>query len=259
MPAAEVDLSVDLVRRLLAAQQPDLAHLPIDVLTNGWDNLLCRLGDELVVRLPRRALAAELVLHEQRWLPVLAPRLPLPVPAPVRVGAPTADYPWSWSVVPFLPGQPAALRAPASPHDAARSLGRFLGALHVPAAPEAPANPYRGVPLMQRDQTVGARMSQLADSIDRNAAMTVWDAAVAAPAWDGAPVWLHGDLHPANILVHEGGISAVIDFGDITSGDPAGDLSVAWMMLPADSHDAFRDGYRDISSDPISADTWTRA
>jgi len=108
MPAAEVHVSLDLVRRLLAAQQPDLAHLPLEVMANGWDNLICRLGRELAVRLPRRAMAAELIVHEQRWLPVLAPRLPLPIPVPVRVGRAAPGYPWPWSVVPFLPGQAAA-------------------------------------------------------------------------------------------------------------------------------------------------------
>jgi aminoglycoside phosphotransferase (APT) family kinase protein len=227
MPTAEVHICVDLVRRLLAAQQPDLADLPVEVLANGWDNLSFRLGDGLVIRLPRRALAAGLVLHEQRWLPVLAPRLPLPVPAPVRVGLASADYPWPWSIVPFLPGRSAAVQPPASLGDAAVSLGRFLGALHAPAAPDAPVNSYRGVALAARSQAVTARMGQLDGVIDRAAAITVWEAAVAAPGWERVPVWLHGDLHPANILVHEGRVSAVIDFGDITSGDPAGDLSVA--------------------------------
>jgi aminoglycoside phosphotransferase (APT) family kinase protein len=259
MPAAEVDISVDLVRRLLASQQPDLAQLPIGQMPNGWDNFLCRLGDELIVRLPRRALAADLVLHEQRWLPVLAPRLPLAIPAPVRVGVASAEYPWPWSIVPFLPGQAAALHAPADPRDAAVSLGRFLGALHTPAAPEAPANPYRGVPLAARSPAVIARMRQLGGLIDGKAAMAAWEAALAAPVWDGSPVWLHGDLHPANILVREGRISAVIDFGDITAGDPASDLSVAWMILPADCYGAFRDGYRDINRHRLSDDTWMRA
>ena len=99
MPAADIDISVGLVRRLLAAQQPDLAHLPVTVMANGWDNMSCRLGDDLLVRLPRRAAAAELVRHEQRWLPLLAPQLPLPVPAPVREGRPGPGYSWPWSIV----------------------------------------------------------------------------------------------------------------------------------------------------------------
>ena len=259
MPAAEVQVSPDLVRRLLASQHPDLAGLPVEVMANGWDNLICRLGGELLVRLPRRAAAAKLVEHEQRWLPVLAPRLPLPVPAPVRAGRPGLGYPWAWSVVPFLPGRVAARHPPADLLAAAATLGGFLGALHAPAPPDAPVNPFRGVPLADRGALVAEHLSALAGSVDRAAVQDVWQAALAAPAWDRPPVWLHGDLHPANILVHRGSISAVIDFGDITSGDPAGDLSVAWMLLPAECHDAFRDAYRAAAQHPAGADMWARA
>ncbi len=264
MPADEVDVSPDLVRRLLEAQQPDLARLPIEVMANGWDNLMCRLGAELVVRLPRRAVAAELITHEQRWLPVLAPRLPLPVPAPVRAGRAALGYPWPWSVVPFLPGQIAAQDPPADPGDAAVSLGRFLGALHAPAATDAPANPNRGIPLADRSATDTQNVRALGGLVDRRAVLCVWEAAAATPGWRGPPVWLHGDLHPANILVHRGRISGVIDFGDITSGDPATDLSVAWMLLPAECHDAFQAAYRAASGYPASGypgseGIWVRA
>jgi aminoglycoside phosphotransferase (APT) family kinase protein len=112
MPAAEVDVTAELVRQLLAEQHPDLAGLALGVLANGWDNMVCTVGADLLARLPRRAQAAELVAREQRWLPVLAPRLPLPIPAPVRVGRPAGGFPWSWSVVPFFPGQVAALAPP---------------------------------------------------------------------------------------------------------------------------------------------------
>ncbi len=259
MPVAEVDVSADLVRALLAAQQPDLAHLPVRVLANGWDNLLCRLGEDLMVRLPRRAQAARLVEHEQRWLPVLAPRLPLPVPAPVRTGEPGAGYPWHWSIVPFLPGRPAAAEPPADGAAAAIALAGFLGALHTPAAPDAPVNPYRGVPLAVRGELFSEAVSRLDGAIDAAAVTRAWAAALAAPAWDGPPVWLHGDLHPANILVDDGQISAVIDFGDITAGDPAADLGVAWMILPANAHSAFRAAYGAASPHDVSGDLWTRA
>jgi len=259
MPRAEVDVSADLVRALLAAQQPDLAHLPVRVLANGWDNLLCRLGEELVVRLPRRAQAATLIAHEQRWLPVLAPRLPLPVPAPVRVGEPGVGYPWHWSIVPFLPGQPAATGPPADGPAAAVALAEFLAALHAPADPDAPANPYRGVPLAARGELFTEAIGRLEGSIDSAAVTRAWASALAAPVWDGPAVWLHGDLHPANILVDRGLISAVIDFGDITAGDPASDLAVAWMMLAADAHPAFRAAYARASPHRVSDDLWARA
>jgi aminoglycoside phosphotransferase (APT) family kinase protein len=259
MPSAEVNVSLALVRRLLAAQHPDLADLPLGVLANGWDNLMCRLGGDLAVRLPRRAQAAELVRHEQRWLPVLAPRLPLPVPAPVRTGRPGLGYPWWWSVVPLLPGDVAARRPPADPREAAVTLGGFLGALHAPAAPDAPANPVRGIPLAARGETFAQNLRLLGGAVDAAAVRDAWGTALAAPVWDGPPVWVHGDLHPANILVHHGRISGVIDFGDITSGDPATDVSVTWMLLPAGDHAAFRDAYRAASGRSLTAPTWARA
>ncbi|SDK78949.1 aminoglycoside phosphotransferase family protein [Nonomuraea jiangxiensis] len=259
MPVAEVDVSPELVRRLLTIQHPDLAHLPLEVMANGWDNVMCRIGDTLVARLPRREVATTLLVHEQRWLPVLGPRLPLPVPAPVRMGRPDAGYPWPWSVVPFLPGRTAAHNPPADPEEAAAGLGRFLAALHTPAPPDAPANPHRGIPLADRTATVTANLSVLGDLVDHRAVTRVWEPAVAAPAWPGPPVWLHGDLHPGNILVHHGRISGVIDFGDITSGDPATDLSVAWMLLPAGCHDAFQHAYGTAAGHPPDDHLWLRA
>jgi aminoglycoside phosphotransferase (APT) family kinase protein len=246
MPAAEVEVSADLVRRLLADQHPDLARLPVEFLANGWDNELYRVGDGLVARLPRRALSAEIIKNEQRWLPGLAPRLPLRIPAPERTGVPALGYPYSWSVVPYLPGVPAAQARSFDPAGAAAALGGFLGALHVPAPPDAPANPFRGVPLAERAASFAANLALLADRDlpGRDAVLRLWDAALAAPGYDGPPRWLHGDLHPANILVHDGQVSGVIDFGDITAGDPASDLSVAWMLLPLGFHAGFWSAYQ---------------
>jgi aminoglycoside phosphotransferase (APT) family kinase protein len=259
MPAAEVEVSADLVHTLLAAQQPDLASLPLQVLGNGWDNLLCRLGDDLMVRLPRRAQAAILIAHETRWLPVLAPRLPLPVPVPVRLGEPGAGYPWHWSIVPFLPGQPAAIDPPADGVAAAIALAEFLAALHTPADADAPPNQYRGVPLAARGGLFNEAVSLLDGSIDTAAVHRAWASALSAPGWDGPPIWLHGDVHPANILVDHGRISAVIDFGDITAGDPAPDLAVAWMLLPADARLAFRASYAGACRHGASDALWDRA
>jgi len=259
MPAAEVDISPDLLRRLLAAQQPDLAHLPVEVMTHGWDNVMCRIGDELAARVPRRAMAVKLLLHEQRSLPVLAPRLPLPVPVPLRVGRPGLGYPWPWSIVPFLPGRPAAQNPPTDLRDTAVSLGRFLAALHAPAPPDAPVNPFRGIPLADRVAKHAESLALLGGRVDRGAVVRLWQAALAVPAWDGPPLWLHGDLHPANILVHRGRVSGVIDFGDVTSGDPAGDLSIAWMLLPAEDHKAFQDAYRATATYRVDDACWARA
>lgn len=243
MPPAEVDVSVELVRQLLAEQHPDLAGLALGVLANGWDNMVCTVGADLLARLPRRALAAELVAHEQRWLPVLAPRLPLPIPAPVRVGRPAGRFPWKWSVVPFLPGQVAALAAPDDLASAAVALGEFLAALHVPAPPEAPVNPFRGGPLADRASRVTEHLGLIATRTEAGAARAIWESAVEAAPWAGPPAWVHGDLHPANILVNAGAISAVIDFGDVTAGDPATDLSVAWMLFPVKERAVFWQAY----------------
>jgi aminoglycoside phosphotransferase (APT) family kinase protein len=198
-------------------------------------------------------------VNEQRWLPALGPRLPLPVPAPVRAGRPGPGYPWPWSIVPFLPGRPASRNPPAGPGDAAESLGRFLGALHAPAAPGAPVNPFRGIPLAERGATYAENVDALGDRVDRAAVTRVWQAALAAPRWDRPPVWIHGDLHPANILVHRGRISGVIDFGDIAGGDPAADLSIAWMLLPAGCHGAFGDAYGAAGGPAAAHGLWARA
>ena len=244
MPAAEVEVSADLVRRLLAGQHPDLAQLPVEFLANGWDNELYRVGDELVARLPRRALGAQIIKNEQRWVPGLAPRLPLPIPYPERTGVPGCGYPYSWSVVPYLPGVPAARASSFDAPAAAAAVGGFLGALHVPAPADAPANPFRGVPLAERTGTFAANLALLTGQVDRDAVLRVWVAALSAPGYGGPPVWLHGDLHPANILVDDGQVSGVIDFGDITAGDPASDLAVAWMLLPPGCRASFWSAYQ---------------
>jgi aminoglycoside phosphotransferase (APT) family kinase protein len=257
-PAAEFEVTADLVRQLLAAQHPDLAGLPVEPLASGWDNVLFRLGDDLVARLPRRTLGAAILVNEQRWLPVLAPRLPLPVPVAVRAGIPGAGYPWPWSVTRFLPGTPAVDGPPFDPGRAAADLGAFFGALRVPAPQEAPANPYRGVPLGQRAETFKQNLETVSGQVDRTAVVAALEAALAVPPWDGAPVWLHGDPHPANILIADGRVSGVIDFGDITAGDPASDLSLAWMLLPAGRHAGFRAAYAAAGNGAITDATWAR-
>ncbi len=257
-PAAEVDIDGALVRALLAEQHPDLAGLALVEVASGWDNVMFRLGDELAVRLPRRALAAPLVEDEQRWLPVLAPRLPLPTPVPVRIGRPGYGYPWSWSICPWLPGSPAALTPPNDPVAAALALGGFLSAMHQPAPADAPTNPYRGVPLTERAAAARQRIEQLGDLVDGPAVLAAWDELVGVAPWSGPAVWLHGDMHPMNILVDEGRVSGVIDFGDVCAGDPASDLSVAWMMLPPEARPSFRRAAAN-ASDPIDDDTWARS
>ncbi len=229
-PPAEIRITEAVVRRLLAAQHPDLAPLPLIQIGEGWDNAMFRLGDHLVVRLPRRAVAAQLIVHEQTWLPALTPWLSLPAPAPIRVGAPDAGYPWRWTIAGWIEGDAADL-APPHPREAMR-LAAFLKSLHRKAPPEAPANDVRGVPLKARATAVEERLARLrtATKSITPAVDSAWRAALAAPVATEAR-WLHGDLHPHNILTSNGALAAVIDWGDITSGDIATDLAAFWMLF----------------------------
>lgn len=226
-PDAEVEVDAALVCRLLAAQCPELAGLPLERLAEGWDNILYRAGDELIVRLPRRRVAADLVSDEQRWLPEFAQRLPLPIPVPLHAGRPAAGYPWCWSVVPWLPGTPLADEALAAGEGA--RLGAFIAALHVAAPEEAPYNPHRSGPLSDRIAAFEERWSALREQLDGRLE-TLWQRGLDAPAWQ-ARTWIHGDLHPLNVLCSKGRLSGVIDFGDLAAGDPAVDLIAAWMAF----------------------------
>ncbi len=212
-PVTEFEVDQSLVHSLLAEQHPDLARLPLTQIDAGWDNVLWRLGDELLVRLPRRRLAVPLTVNEQRWLPTLAPRLPLPVPAPIRMGRPTGEYPSSWTVVPWLPGAPGDRTALIDPRDAAKRLGRFLQALHHGAPSDAPHNPYRGVPLALRAESFEERVAALKGEIDVEATQRVWDRALAAESWANpqfgctatftrpTSFWIGGPLGPSSTSV----------------------------------------------------------
>jgi len=257
MPPAELAIDTALARRLLQDQFPSLAALPLNRLANGWDNTLFRLGSDLVLRLPRRQLAARLIEHEQRWLPALAPSLPLPTPVPRHIGVATDYYPWSWSVVSYRAGRSADQVA--SVDGAADDLGRFLAALHRPAPADAPSNPVRGIPLRQREKSFRANL-ELVDGLDRAAVEQLWRTACATEDWANAPVWVHGDLHPANLLVRQGRIAAVLDFGDLTAGDPATDLAIAWMLMSAAERDRFWQVYsRDDQALQLRARGWALA
>ena len=252
-PAAEVEIDEVLVRSLLQSQFPELARLDLTVLANGWDNVLFRLGDAMTVRMPRREVAAQLVLNEQRWLPLLDAQLPLPIPVPLRAGVPSPQYPWAWSVLAYVVGE-AAADATYDEDRVAMALGEFLAALHTPAPADAPLNLFRGVPLSDRDAVSVERIAALANTVDVDAVACVWRNAVEVPIWSGEPVWIHGDLHPANVVVHRGDVAAVIDFGDITSGDPATDLSAGWMFFGPEARRIFRNAYGNDD-----ADLWARA
>jgi aminoglycoside phosphotransferase (APT) family kinase protein len=254
-PEAEIEIGDALVRGLLREQHPDLAELPFVEVVLGWDNILYRLGDDLAVRLPRRSASAALLLNEQRWLPRLAPRLPLSVPVPLRIGthSQALGYPWSFSICPWLPGAAFEHAPPRDAAEAARSLARFIAALHQPAPADAPANAYRGIALPGRAERLHAHLESLGSAVDRRAVFARWEQLVQTPEWTGPPLWLHGDLHPLNLLVDQGRLSAVIDFGDICAGDPASDLFAAWMLFDVDARAVFR------ASTGADDATWRRA
>lgn len=229
-PAAERSIDETLVRQLLRDQHPDLADAALRPIDSGWDNAMFRLGEEYAVRLPRRELAVAFLRHEQEWLPGLAQVLPVPVPTPLRTGRPSERFPWPWSIVPWLPGQTADVAPPASQQ--ARPLADFLRALHRPAPANAPANGLRGVPLRKRAADLEARLDRLGRSTDRITPEIerVWQRALSAPETTRSD-WLHGDLHPRNVLVQEGAITGIVDWGDVTAGDVATDLASVWMLL----------------------------
>ncbi|MER7797058.1 aminoglycoside phosphotransferase family protein [Microbacterium sp. NPDC096154] len=260
MVAPDIDVTVELARALLAEQHPDLADLPIRIAANGWDNTVLRLGADLALRLPRREAAAELIRHEQRWLPVLAPALPagVPVPVPVRRGAPSAahGYPWAWSVLRWIDGTRVADVPVRERRHLAEPLAAFHRALHRPAPGEAPRNPVRGVPLATRAEAFRARLVRNHGG-DAARLRALFDASAAAPMWDRAPVWLHGDPHPGNLLATRDGGLAVIDFGDLAAGDPATDLAVAWLAFDAHGRATYRAALAEVhpTEDPV----WHRA
>jgi len=230
-PAPELELSHDLARSLLKDQAPAHVDKPLQVLSRGWDNTSYLLGDDLIVRLPHRAVAADLIRHEQRWLPTLAPHLELPIPVPVCSGHPGHDYPWHWSIVPFYPGEEAATATLRDPVATAIKFGEFLAQLNRSAPQDSPPNPYRGCPLADRADSFHERLRQLDDHYDHAAILAVFqDALATQPATHRS--WLHGDLHTRNMVVHNGDLSAVIDWGDMCAGDRATDLAGAYMFVP---------------------------
>lgn len=249
-------IDADLVRRLIAAQFPAWAGLPIEpIAVQGWNNRAFHLGSDFIVRLPRHDAYVAQVEKEQRWLPRLAADLPLPIPAPVALGAPGEDYPWPWSVYRWIEGRSAA-DAQLSPGPAfAADLAGFLSALQGLASGDGPPpgahNFQRGGSLAAYDAQTRQALAALDGVFDRDRATEIWDSAVAS-AWPGPPVWLHGDIAAGNLLVRDGRLCAVIDFGNLAVGDPACDLAVAWTLFTGAARDAFRQAL------PLDAGTWAR-
>ena len=262
-PPAEREIDEALVRALVDSQAAmvDAARLPLVHAAEGWDCSVWRLGDHLAVRLPRREMAAPLVLHEQQVLGGIASRLAgsgVGVPAPLVAGRPAFGYPWSWSIVPWFDGR-AGLGIP-RPERAgwAIPLADALLALHVAAPPDHPVNPVRGVPLVERAEAVARRLESLrgrAPAVALERAGALWRAALAAPPWQEQAVWIHGDLHPGNLVARGSRLVALIDFGDVTAGDPAYDLAVAWLAFDAPGRSAFVEA----TGARYDVATWVRA
>ena len=242
-PLAEFQIDVDVVSRILGEQHPDLAAGDLTFVGEGFDNSLWRLGREHLVRLPRHRVAVELLRRELRWVPELADRITLPIPRPMRIGDPSSTFSAPWSIVPWLEGEPGDVSPITQIDDSSRRLGEFLREMHQPAPIAAPTSEVRGVPLARRQSSFDDQLVRAAHLVNSEAARAVWAHGLAATPWSSEPVWRHGDVHPGNILLMDGMISAVIDFGDLCAGDPASDVAAAWLVLPEQGFTAFRDAY----------------
>jgi aminoglycoside phosphotransferase (APT) family kinase protein len=226
----------ELVRTLLEEQFPDLADLELEEVTGGWGNQMWRLGNDLAVRMPRTDRAPQLLLNEHRWVPDIAARVPLPVQTPVRLGKPSDRFPRTWLVTTWVAGE-AADHSPITDLAAADVLADFLKALHTVAPADAPVSDRTALPQ-------GLGFPDVQEHIGRvDEVRAVWEDAVAAPAWDGTPLWLHGDLHPANVVVADGTLAGVIDLEEVCAGDPATDLAAVWILLPDGAADRFFERY----------------
>jgi len=252
----EINIDAALVRQLLAAQFPRWAGLPVrPVELDGWDNATFRLGEDMSVRLPSAEAYAPQVEKEHRWLPKLAPLLPLPIPVPLAKGAPAHDYPFPWSVYLWLEGETAATGRIDDPVELATTLADFLTALYrvdpTGGPPPGRHNFFRGGPLTVYDAETLRALATLDGEVATDAVRAAWEASLGAK-WDGSPVWFHGDVAADNLLIQDGRLSAVIDFGISGVGDPACDVTIAWTLFSGESREAFR------ASLPIDDATWAR-
>ncbi|GAA4955187.1 aminoglycoside phosphotransferase family protein [Nonomuraea thailandensis] len=238
MHADEADIDVALVRRLLAAQFPQWADLPAEPFpSSGTVNAVYRLGHHLSVRLPRIENGVGDIDKEHRWLPRLAPLLPVAIPDVLGRGAPSAEFPWPWSVSRWIDGE-----NPREGHEdglLAEDLAGFVEAFRRIDLPDGPAA-YRAGPLARVDAGTRRAIGELEGLIDTGAATEAWEAAAGAPEWAGRPVWVHSDLMPGNLLVRGGRLTGVIDFATMGVGDPAVDLIPAWNLLTPASREVFR-------------------
>ncbi|MBN8580498.1 MAG: aminoglycoside phosphotransferase family protein [Anaerolineae bacterium] len=256
MHEGEVHSDEALVKRLISAQFPQWADLPIlRVRSAGTDNALYRLGQEMVVRLPRIDWAIGQIEKEIHWLPKLAPSVPFAIPVPLVKGKPGEGYPWEWAVYQWLEGESASSENISDLSQMAMDVARFitiLQSINTTDAPLAVEHGLRGAPLSTRDEDTREAISALKDKIDSTLAIKIWEEAIQAPEWDKEPVWFHGDLLPGNLLVKNGRLHAVIDFNGLGAGDPACDLMLAWALFSGESREMFRNALG------VDAATWAR-
>jgi aminoglycoside phosphotransferase (APT) family kinase protein len=251
----EIEVTEPIVRGLIDEQFPRWRDLPLRAVSWGTVNAVYRLGADLCVRVPRRAEWAAGLEQEVRWLPVLAPSLPVPIPQPVALGAPSDDYPVAWAVYTWLDGTPMLEVRRVDQTAIAEELAGFVAAMQRIGLPSDPPASNRRVPLAARDEPVRASIPRLAvDGIDVVAVTAAWEHALSAPTWSGAPVWIHGDLMPTNLLIRgDGRLAGVLDFGACTTGDPACESLLAWMTLTS----ASRARYRELVA--LDDAAWARA
>lgn len=250
----EADIDGDLVRRLLAAQFPALSGLPLrPVASAGTVHALYRLGNALVVRLPRLGVPEDEVEKEQTWLPRLEPHLPVDIPLPYGRGVPAEGYPHAWSIYRWLEGETPRPGDLPDPEGLARDLAGFILALQRVSTEGAPVSERGTRTLAMLDAPTRAALAASRGLIDTDAATSAWNAALRAPAWRGPKVWVHADLLPGNLLVRGERLGAVIDFGSVGLGDPASDVSVAWSLLPSAAREVFRVALG------VDDGTWARA
>lgn len=253
----QATIDIDAAHRMVLQQFPRYGHLPIRYFhSSGTDHAIYRLGDEMYLRMPLTHDAQLQLEKELYWLPHLASKLPLSIPVPLEKGEPSKEFPHQWAIYTWLEGKNPLRAEMGDMNETARTLAKFIGTLQKIKTENGPLpgkhNFFRGVPLLQRDAQTRLAIESLKDQIDSALVKNVWDDALNARVWDSDPVWIHGDIHAANLLAKDGRITAVIDFGGLGVGDPACDLLVAWWFLTPESRQVF---WEEVKVDEA---TWRR-